>query len=98
MMGGTGGYLLGFLLAVGACGWLAERGWDRAVAPTALAMLLGNALIYVPGLLWLGTVLGWDKPILAWGLMPFLLGDALKIALATALLPACWKWFGKRAA
>ena len=61
------------------------------MAPTALAMLLGNALIYVPGLLWLGTLFGWDKPILAWGLTPFLLGDALKIALAVLLLPASWK-------
>ena len=96
MMGGTGGYLLGFLLAAGACGWLAERGWDRGVARTALAMLLGNALIYVPGLLWLGTLFGWDKPILAWGLTPFLLGDALKIALATLLVPAGWKLLHKR--
>ena len=91
MMGGTGGYLLGFVLAAGICGWLAERGWDRGVAQTALAMLLGNALIYVPGLLWLGTLFGWDKPILAWGLTPFLLGDALKIALAAFLVPASWK-------
>jgi biotin transport system substrate-specific component len=98
MMGGTGGYLLGFVLAAGVCGWLAEQGWDRGVVRTALAMLLGNALIYVPGLLWLGTLFGWDKPILAWGLTPFLLGDALKIALAAALLPACWKLIGRRRA
>jgi biotin transport system substrate-specific component len=95
LMGSTGGYLLGFVLAAGTCGWLAERGWDRGVAPTALAMLLGNAVIYVPGLLWLGTLFGWDKPILAWGLTPFLLGDALKIALAALLLPASWKLLDK---
>jgi len=89
--GPTGGYLLGFLLAAAACGWLAERGWDRSVAKTAVAMLVGNIFIYVPGLLWLGTLLGWDKPVLAWGLTPFLLGDLTKLALAVALLPAIWK-------
>ncbi len=95
MLGGTGGYLLGFVLAAVACGWLAERGWDRSVARTALAMLIGNALIYVPGLLWLGGLFGWDKPILAWGLTPFLLGDLTKLALAAAVLPLAWRWLGR---
>ncbi len=54
MMGSTGGYLIGFVLAAMAVGWLAERGWDRSMVRTAGAMLIGNAIIYVPGLLWLG--------------------------------------------
>ena len=91
MFGPTGGYLVGFLLATAVCGWLAERGWDRSVAKTAAAMLLGNLVIYVPGLLWLGTLVGWDKPILTLGLTPFLLGDLTKLALAAAVLPAIWK-------
>ncbi|MFQ5466721.1 MAG: biotin transporter BioY, partial [Kiloniellaceae bacterium] len=91
MAGPTGGYLVGFVLAAAACGWLAERGWDRSVAKTAAAMLIGNVIIYVPGLLWLGTLVGWDKPILTWGLTPFLLGDLTKLALAAAVLPAIWK-------
>ena len=91
MLGGTGGYLLGYVLAAGICGWLAERGWDRNVVTTALAMLIGNVVMYIPGLLWLGTLFGWDKPILAWGLTPFLLGDLLKLVLAAALLPLAWK-------
>ena len=49
------------------------------------AMLIGNVLIYVLGLLWLGILFGWDKPIIEWGLAPFLLGDLVKLALATAL-------------
>jgi len=89
--GPTGGYLVGFLLAAVACGWLAERCWDRSVAKTVAAMLVGNVFIYVPGLLWLGTVVGWDKPVLAWGLTPFLLGELTKLALAAVLLPAVWK-------
>ncbi|MEE8445820.1 MAG: biotin transporter BioY, partial [Alphaproteobacteria bacterium] len=64
---------------------------DRDPATTALAMLLGNIVIYAPGLIWLGSLFGWDKPILEWGLTPFLLGDAIKLALATAALPLAWK-------
>ena len=95
MMGGTGGYLLGYVLATLALGLLARRGWDRSVLWMALAMLIGNALIYLPGLAWLGQLYGWDKPILAWGLTPFLVGDALKLGLAAMILPAAWKWVGR---
>jgi biotin transport system substrate-specific component len=91
MMGPTGGYLLGHVLAAFSAGWLAERGWDRNFLKTALAMLIGNVLIYVPGLFWLGAVLGWDKPILEWGMTPFILGDATKLVLAAILLPFAWK-------
>ena len=94
MMGGTGGYLVGYVLATLALGALAQRGWDRSVLWMALAMLIGTVLIYVPGLLWLGQLYGWDKPILAWGLTPFLIGDALKLALAAIVLPAVWKMVG----
>ncbi|MYB34178.1 MAG: biotin transporter BioY [Gammaproteobacteria bacterium] len=91
MLGPTGGYLLGFVLAAGCIGYLAERGWDRKWYTTLSAMLIGNIVIYVPGLIWLGSLLGWDKPILAWGLTPFLLGDLAKIVLAMIALPAAWK-------
>jgi biotin transport system substrate-specific component len=92
MMGGTGGYLVGFMLAAAACGWLAERGWDRNVMTTALAMFIGNVIIYIPGLLWLGGVFGWDKPILQWGLTPFIVGDLVKLGLAAVVLPLVWKF------
>jgi len=91
MLGGTGGYLAGFVIAAAVCGWLAERGWDRNVVTTAAAMLIGNLLIYMLGLLWLGTLLGWDKPILEWGLAPFVLGDLTKLVLAAVALPFAWK-------
>lgn len=91
LLGPTGGYLLGMLPAAALCGWLAERGWDRRMAGTALAMLAGNAVIYALGLIWLGSVIGWDKPLLSLGLLPFLPGDALKLALATLTLPLAWK-------
>lgn len=94
MMGGTGGYLVGYVMATVALGWLARRGWDRSVLWMAAAMVVGNALIYAPGLYWLGALYGWDKPILDWGLTPFLVGDVLKLALAALLLPALWKLVG----
>ncbi len=95
MMGGTGGYLLGYVMATVALGWFARAGWDRSAGKMALAMLAGNVIIYVPGLIWLGMLYGWDKPILQWGLTPFLIGDALKLALAAAILPAVWKLVGR---
>lgn len=94
MLGGTGGYLVGFALAAAFMGWAAARGWDRSAPRMAAAMLAGTALIYVPGLLWLGALHGFDKPILAWGLTPFLMGDALKLALAALVFPLAWKAVG----
>lgn len=94
MMGGTGGYLVGYVLATVALGYFARRGWDRSVLLMAAAMLIGNVLIYAPGLAWLGQLYGWDKPILEWGMTPFLVGDAVKLALAAVLLPAAWKLVG----
>lgn len=91
MVGPTGGYLVGFLLAAIAVGYLAERGWDRSIVRTAVAMVIGYFLIYAPGLLWLGAVIGWDKPILELGLTPFVLGDIFKAALAAAVLPFAWR-------
>ncbi|MGF1658821.1 MAG: biotin transporter BioY [Rubrimonas sp.] len=94
MLGGTGGYLVGFALAACFMGWAAARGWDRSAPLMAAAMLGGTALIYVPGLLWLGMLHGFDKPILAWGLTPFLLGDALKLGLAALVFPLAWRAVG----
>ncbi len=95
MLGGTGGYLIGYVLAAALCGWLAEKGWDRNTVTTALAMLFGNIVLYIPGLLWLGILFGWDKPILEWGLIPFIPGDLLKLALAAVTLPLIWKTLKK---
>jgi len=91
MMGPTGGYLLGFVVAAFVVGLLAQRQWDRSMPTTIAAMLIGNAVIYAFGLLWLGTLIGWDKPVLAFGMTPFLLGDLAKVLIAAALLPSLWK-------
>ena len=95
MLGGTGGYLLGFVLAAALVGYLAERGWDKHVGLAALAMLLGNVLIYVPGLLWLSRLAPDFATTLQWGLTPFIVGDLLKLAIAAGLLPTVWRWLGE---
>ncbi len=94
LVGPTGGYIIGFILAAGVVGWLAERGWDRGVVRTAIAMLIGKVFIFVPGVLWLGAVIGMEKAIGA-GLVPFIPGIVLKIALAVAVLPGAWWLIGR---
>ncbi len=98
MLGGTGGYLLGYVLAVVAVGALARMEWDRSFVKMAVAMLIGNIVIYIPGILWLGILYGWDKPILQWGLTPFLIGDFAKLILASLLLPTMWRLIGREKA
>jgi biotin transport system substrate-specific component len=94
LVGPTAGYLVGFLAAAFVVGFLSERGWDRKPWTTAVSMLLGNGMIYVAGVLWLSRFVGWQA-VLSTGVLPFLAGDALKIALATILLPTCWKHIGR---
>jgi biotin transport system substrate-specific component len=89
MVGPTGGFLLGFLIAAFAVGWLADRGWTRNVLLVAAAMVIGTVLIYIPGLAWLSRFVG-DKA-LEYGLIPFIPGDAIKAALAALLLPGAWQ-------
>jgi biotin transport system substrate-specific component len=88
MQGPTGGYLIGFAVAAFIVGALAERGYDRNVFQLFAAMVVADAVVFVLGLLWLGSVIGWDKPVLQLGLYPFLLGDIVKIALAACLVVA----------
>jgi biotin transport system substrate-specific component len=94
LVGPTAGYLVGFLAAAFVVGLLSERGWDRKPWATAVSMIIGNGMIYVAGVLWLSRFVGWQA-ILSTGVLPFLAGDALKIALATILLPAGWKLIGR---
>ena len=98
MMGPTGGYLIGFAVAAGVMGWLAARGWDRSVAGMAGALLIGNAVIYAFGLPWMAHLFAAEKGmawVVQWGMTNFLLGDALKLALAAVFLPLAWKAVGR---
>jgi biotin transport system substrate-specific component len=92
----TGGYLLGFLVAGGLVGRLAELGWDRKIGGAIAAMLLGNAVIYLIGVPWLMASTGMDVGAgITNGLVPFLAGDAVKLAIAGGLLPVGW-WLVRR--
>ncbi len=89
MMGPTGGYLAGFFAAAVVLGALAERGWTRSWATAAAAMLMGNVIIYLLGVGWLTSLIGWDKAV-QFGLLPFLYGDALKLIIAALCVPYLW--------
>ena len=95
LAGPTGGYLFGFVAAAFVTGWLAERGWDRSVMRTALAMALGNLVLYLPGLAQLKAVTGaeWGQ-VWTWGAGPFLIGDAVKLAIGALLMPGAWRLLG----
>lgn len=95
LYGPTAGYLAGFVVASLLVGRLARLGWDRALFTAALSMLLGNIVIYALGVSWLASQIGLEKA-LEYGLLPFLYGDFLKIALGTALLPAAWHLLGRK--
>ncbi len=86
----TFGYLIGFVLAAYFVGYLSEKGFDRNIKTAILSMFFGSILLYIPGLLWLAKFVGFSK-VLAVGLYPFLIGDLLKIFLASSVLPAGWK-------
>jgi len=94
LSGPTGGYLVGFIAAACIVGLLAEKGWDRRIGTTVLAMVLGNIAIYAFGLLWLCCLTGISRTVLTAGLYPFIIGDLLKIAIAAILLPSGWKLLG----
>ena len=98
--GSSGGYLLSYPFAAFAVGFLARSGWDRRPITLALAMLVGNVIIYVFGLPWLANwmyaneaVHGFEPSaglVMQWGLTPFIPGDLAKLLLAASLVPAGW--------
>lgn len=91
------GYVLGFIVAAYLVGLLAERGSDRHVVKSVGLMVIGNLAIYVFGVAGLMLFTGWSVPVaLAKGVLPFLIGDAIKILLAAGLLPAAWKIVNSR--
>ena len=91
------GYVVGFVAAAWLVGLLAERRGDRTPLRAAGLMVLGNLVIYLFGVTGLLLMTPFDLPTaLAKGVVPFLLGDAVKILAAAALLPAAWRLVGSR--
>jgi biotin transport system substrate-specific component len=97
ILGATGGYIVGFLIAGALVGRLAELGWDRRIVGALGAMAIGNVVIYLIGVPWLMVVAHYDLATgIAKGLTPFLLGDGLKLILAAAAFPLAWWVVGRR--
>ena len=86
------GYILGFIAGAGLVGWLAEQGLDPHALDTALAMVLGNVVIYAIGVPWLKVAMGatWAGAV-QMGMTPSLIGDGIKIVLAAGLFPLLWR-------
>jgi biotin transport system substrate-specific component len=101
----TGGYIIGFILAAGLVGYLVEKGWGANILKLCAAMLIGAAVVYIPGLVWLVGWLGVMKGVepvsaitiaLSSGLLPFILGDIIKAILAALAFPAAFSLMGRR--
>jgi biotin transport system substrate-specific component len=101
----TGGYIIGFILAAALVGHLVEKGWGASVFKLSGAMLLGAAVVYVPGLIWL---VGWlivmkgmevasaITVAFTTGMLPFIFGDIIKAILAALAFPAAFSLLGRR--
>jgi biotin transport system substrate-specific component len=100
ILGPTGGYLAGFVAAAFVVGALAEKGFDRRWFTALPAFLAGQGIIYLLGVSWLALYVGWERSLAA-GLVPFVLGDAIKALAAALALPSAWAlvraWQGKSA-
>lgn len=98
ILGSTGGYLVGFLFASALVGGLAQRGWDRHIGGSIGAMVIGSAVIYTFGVIWLALAADLAvRDALTFGLWPFLPGDVLKLLIAAGLLPLGWRLVSRRA-
>jgi biotin transport system substrate-specific component len=90
------GYILGFIVAAFIVGRLAERGASTTALRSAGLMVVGNIAIYAVGVTWLKFAIDVDwATAMSLGVVPFLIGDAVKIALAAGLLPLAWKGLEK---
>ena len=101
----TGGYIIGFILAAGLVGYLVEKGWGANILKLCAAMLIGAAIVYVPGLIWLvgwlGVMKGMDMMsasavAFTSGMLPFILGDIIKAVLAALAFPAAFSLLRRR--
>jgi biotin transport system substrate-specific component len=91
LSGATLGYLVGFVLAAYVVGLLAERGLERSVRTSLIPFLIGTIIIYVCGVAWLSILLGSFSKAVTAGVVPFLIGDAIKLIAAALVLPGAWR-------
>jgi biotin transport system substrate-specific component len=97
-IGAPGGYLVSFLFAGALVGWLAEMGWDRHIGGAIAAMILGEVAIYAIGVPWLAIAAHLSpEAAIQMGFLPFVIGDAIKLAIAAGIFPFAWWLVGRRA-
>jgi biotin transport system substrate-specific component len=96
LIGPTGGYLLSYPLAAFVAGWLSERGWDRRYVTSCAALAIGLIVIYAGGLSWRLILLGSLDVAVMTSVVPFVLPDLFKVAVAAAVLPQVWRALGRR--
>ena len=88
-MGPTAGYLLGFVISAAIVGEAADRGWGESFWKMSGAMVVGNAVVFALGFLWLATLIGPATAFTA-GVAPFVIGGLVKIALGAGIVAALW--------
>jgi biotin transport system substrate-specific component len=97
VLGTTGGYLIGFVVAATLVGRLAELGWDRKLRGSIAAMIIGNVVIFTMGVTWLALAASLTvSDALLYGLWPFLPGEVVKLIVAAGLLPIGWRLVARR--
>ena len=95
--GATGGYLVGMLLASLLTGYLAGRKWDQKILTVIPTMILGDLVIFGAGLYWLHhSIHATWATTFKLGLTPFILGEVIKIAIASTAMPTLWRFVPKR--
>ena len=92
LIGPTAGYLYGMLIAAGVIGFYSERGFVRSSVDCILPLILGTNIIFIFGVGYLGSIIGFEKAIIA-GLLPFIPSEFFKIALAVCTIVFLWKYF-----
>ena len=95
--GPTTGYLFAFVLAAYAVGWCAERGWDRTIYGMLAVLIAAQAIILLIGTSWLSLYVGGFSAAWKVGVIPFVVGEAIKSLVIVLGLPGAWKLIGDRA-
>ena len=97
ILGGSGGYIIGFVVAGTIVGRLAELGWDRRFSGAVAMMLVGTVVIYAIGLPWLSYVRHLSvADTISGGLTPFIVWDTAKLLVAAGIFPVAWWLIGRR--
>ena len=94
LIGPTAGYLYGMAIAAAVIGYFADLGYGKSIIKCILPLLIGTIIIFICGIGYLSSIIGFEKAIAA-GLLPFIPSELFKIALAVFIIPTIWKYIQK---